>query len=145
MWRWYRPAAPGRCCEWWRDWPTGASWIGCSSAPDTPTGYGVTSLGILKTIGDICSLAGVAPATAWAVASGQAARAFGSDGNVIVPGAVADIVVMDTSLGSVCDTAVEAIGVGEFPGVAVVITDGVVRVRGSLCTLRSRRVADIEG
>ena len=113
---------------------------------DTPTGYGVTSLGILKTIGDICSLAGVAPATAWAVASGQAARAFGSDGNVIVPWEPWPIiVVMDTSLGSVCDTAVEAIGVGEFPGVAVVITDGVVRVRGSLCTLRSRRVADIEG
>ena len=111
---------------------------------DTPTGYGVTSLGILKTIGDVCSLAGVAPATAWAVASGQAARAFGSDGNVIAPGAVADIVVMDTSLGSVCETAVEAIAAGEFPGVAVVITDGVVRVRGSLCTLRSRRVADIE-
>ncbi len=112
---------------------------------DTPTGYGVTSLGVLKTIGDVCSLAGVAPETAWAVASGQAARAFGSDGNVIAPGTVADIVVMDTSLGSVCDTAVEAISAGEFPGVAVVITDGVVRVRGSLCTLRARRVAEIEG
>ena len=112
---------------------------------DTPTGYGVTSLGILKTIGDVCSLAGVAPETAWAVASGQAARAFGSDGNVIAPGAVADVVVMDTSLGSVCDTAVEAISAGEFPGVAVVITDGVVRVRGSRCTLRARRVAEIEG
>ena len=86
----------------------------------------------------------MAPETAWAVASGQGARAFGSDGNVVAVGAVADLVVMDTSLGSVCDTAVEAIAAGEFPGVAVVITDGVVRVRGSLCTLRSRRVAHIE-
>ena len=112
---------------------------------DTPTGYGVTSLGVLKTIGDICSLAGVAPETAWAVASGQGAKAFGSDGNVVAVGAVADLVVMDASLGSVCDTAVDAIAAGEFPGVAVVITDGEVRVNGSLCTLRARQVADITG
>ena len=111
---------------------------------DTPTGYGVTSLGILKTIGDICSLGGVEPEKAWAVASGQGAKAFGSDGNVIAAGAVADLVVMDASLGSVCDTATDAIAAGEFPGVAVVITDGVVRVRGSLCTLRARRVAGID-
>ncbi len=112
---------------------------------DTPTGYGVTSLGVLKTIGDVCSLTGVAPETAWAIASGQGAAAFGSDGNVVRQGAVADLVVMDASLGSVHDTALDAIAAGEFPGVAVVITDGAVRVRGSLCTLRSRRVADITG
>ena len=112
---------------------------------DTPTGYGVTSLGVLKTIGDICSLAGVAPETAWTVASGQGAAAFGSDGNVLRQGAVADLVVMDASLGSVHDTALDAIAAGEFPGVAVVITDGAVRVRGSLCTLRARRVAGITG
>ncbi|MCY4425305.1 MAG: amidohydrolase family protein [Acidimicrobiaceae bacterium] len=112
---------------------------------DTPTGYGVTSLGILKTIGDVCSLGGVAPETAWAIASGHAAAAFGSDGNVIRVGAVADLVVMDASLGSVWDTAVEGIAAGEFPGVAVVITDGAIRVRGSLCTLRARRVAGITG
>ena len=112
---------------------------------DTPTGYGVTSLGVLKTIGDICSLGGVAPETAWAIASGQGAAAFGSDGNVIKQGAVADLVVMDASLGSVCDTALNAMAAGEFPGVAVVITDGAVRVRGSLCTLRARRVAGIGG
>ena len=33
---------------------------------------------------------------------------------------------------------------GEFPGVAVVITDGEVRVNGSMCTLRARRIADIK-
>ena len=56
---------------------------------------------VLKTIGDICSLGGVEPGKAWAVASGQGAKAFGSDGNVIAAGAVADLVVMDASLGSV--------------------------------------------
>jgi len=110
---------------------------------DTPTGYGVTPLGILKTLGDVCSLGGVAPEVGWAVASGQGARAFGCDGNVIKIGAAADLVVMDASLGSVHETAVEAIGAGEFPGVALVLTDGAVRVNGSLCTLRSRRVAHI--
>ena len=111
---------------------------------DTPTGYGVASLGVLKTIGDVCSLAGVAPELGWAIASGQGARAFGVAGNVIEVGAPADLVVMDASLGSVCDTAVEAIAAGEFPGIAAVITDGRVRVEGSLCTLRSRRIAGIE-
>ena len=111
---------------------------------DTPTGYGVTSLGILKTIGDICSLGGVAPEAGWAIASGQGARAFGSKENVIALGARADLVVMDASLGSVHHTASEAIAAGEFPGVAVVITDGRVRINGSLCTLRSRRVAGLE-
>ncbi|MDH4277148.1 MAG: Enamidase [Acidimicrobiia bacterium] len=112
---------------------------------DTPTGYGVTSLGILKTIGDICSLADVAPETGWAIASGQGARAFGSDGNVIGVGREADLVVIDASLGSVEDSATEAIAAGEFPGVAATIIDGEVRVAGSLCTLRARRVVAISG
>jgi enamidase len=111
---------------------------------DTPTGYGVTSLGVLKTIGDICSLGGVAPETAWAIASGQGAAAFGSTGNRIAIGAEADLVVIDASLGSVEGSASEAIAAGEFPGVAVVITDGEVRVNGSLCTLRARRVAEVD-
>lgn len=110
---------------------------------DTPTGYGVTSLGILKTIGDICSLADIAPEIGWAIASGQGAAAFGSDGNVIEVGRAADLVVIDASLGSVMDTATEAIAAGEFPGVAAAIIDGVVRVNGSLCTLRARQIADI--
>lgn len=110
---------------------------------DTPTGYGVMALGILKTIGDICSMADVSPEVGWAIGSGQGARAFGSAENVIAVGAEADLVVMDASLGSVHDTATEAIAAGEFPGVAVVVTDGKVRVNGSLCTLRSRRIANI--
>ena len=111
---------------------------------DTPTGYGVTSLGILKTIGDICSLGGVAPAVGWAIASGQGARAFGVKGNEIAIGATADLVVIDVSLGSREETVSAALAEGEFPGVALVITDGQVRVNGSLCTLRAKRIAAIE-
>ncbi len=111
---------------------------------DTPTGYGVAPLGILKTIGDICSLADVSPERVWAVASGQGARAFGVEGNTVEIGAAADLVVIDASLGSCEENATAALAEGEFPGVAVVLTDGQVRVNGSLCTLRARRVADIE-
>ena len=111
---------------------------------DTPTGYGITSLGVLKTIADICSLSAVPPEVGWAVASGQGARAFGFEENVIATGAIADLVVMDASLGSVQGSAPEAIAAGELPGIAVVITDGRVRVDGSLCTLRARRIAAIE-
>ena len=111
---------------------------------DTPTGYGVVSLGIMKTIGDVCSLAGVAPEIAWALASGHAAQAFGIDGNKIEEGAAADIVVMDAALGSVQPAAPEALSTGEWPGVALVMCDGQVRVNGSQATTRSRRVPEIE-
>ena len=103
----------------------------------------MTSLGVAKTIGDICSLGGIDPDVGWAIASGQGAAAFGIDGNKIEEGAEADIVIMDASLGSREDNVSDALAEGEFPGVAVVITDGVVRVNGSLCTLRARRIAEI--
>lgn len=111
---------------------------------DTPTGYGITSLGIMKTIGDICSLGGVAPELGWAIASGQGARAFGVDGNQLAIGKDADIVIMDASLGSVESSASTALAAGEFPGVALVMTDGQIRIRGSLCTLRARGIVDVE-
>ena len=41
-------------------------------------------------------------------------------------------------------TAEDAIAAGEFPGVALVITDGEIRVKGSLSTLRSARVPKVE-
>lgn len=112
---------------------------------DTPTGYGVASLGILKTIGDICSMTSITPQQGWAIASGQGARAFGLESNMIALGLAADLVVIDASLGSIEASACEAIATGEWPGVAVVITDGEVRVTGSQCTLRARRIATIDG
>lgn len=111
---------------------------------DTPTGFGITSLGIIKTVADICSLGDIAPDLGWALASGQGARAFGVEGNTLAVGAAADLLVMDASLGSREDDARAAIAAGEWPGIAAVVTDGVVRIRGSLCTLRARRIADVE-
>ncbi len=49
-----------------------------------------------------------------------------------------DTAGMDASLGSVRDTATGTIAAREFPGVAVLVTDGVVGVQDSLCTLRAR-------
>ena len=60
-------------------------------------------------------------------------------------GPVLSGLVIDASLGSVEDSATEAIAAGEFPGVAPTIIDGEVRVAGSLCTLRARRVVAISG
>ena len=88
-------------------------------------------------------MTGLAPEVAWAIASGNAARAFNLEGHVIKEGAPADLVVIDAALGSPQRSAMDALASGEFPGVALVITDGEVRVNGSQCTLRSRRVAKI--
>lgn len=111
---------------------------------DTPTGFGVTSLGIIKTVADICSLADIAPDLGWALASGQGARAFGVQGNALAVGADADLLVMDASLGSREDDARAALAAGEWPGIAVVMTEGKLRITGSLCTLRARRIAEVE-
>jgi enamidase len=99
---------------------------------DTPTGTGVMPLGVLKTLAELCSLGGLDGETAWALASGNNARAFGIPGGRIAVGEVADLVVMDAPWGSVAETACAALALGDVPGISAVVIAGKIR------TLRSR-------
>ena len=99
---------------------------------DTPTGTGVMPLGVVKTLAELCSLGGLDGATAWALATGNNARAFGIPGGRLAAGEVADLVVMDAPWGSVAESACDALALGDVPGVSAVVIDGKVRV------LRSR-------
>jgi enamidase len=99
---------------------------------DTPTGTGVMPLGVVKTLAELCSLGGLDGATAWALATGNNARAFGIPGGRLAAGEVADLVVMDAPWGSVAESACDALARGDVPGVSAVVIDGKVRV------LRSR-------
>ena len=99
---------------------------------DTPTGTGVMPLGVVKTLAELCSLGGLDGATAWALATGNNARAFGIPGGRLAAGEVADLVVMDAPWGSVAKSACDALALGDVPGVSAVVIDGKVRV------LRSR-------
>ena len=88
-------------------------------------------LGILRNICQIASMSEVPAAVAVAMATGNTARVYGLNTGVIAPGKEADLVIMDTPMGSVGKTALEAIEAGDLPGVALVLVDGVVKVNKS--------------
>ncbi|MBP2666091.1 MAG: ena [Firmicutes bacterium] len=98
---------------------------------DAPSGTGVIPLGILRNICQIASMSEVPAAVAVAMATGNTARVYGLNTGVIAPGKEADIVIMDTPMGSVGKNALEAIEAGDIPGVALVLVDGVVKVNKS--------------
>ncbi len=111
---------------------------------DTPTGTGTMPLGIIKTVAELSSLAGVEPATAWAWASGNTARLHGLDGGRIEPGRAADVVVCDAPWGSVARDATGALARGDIPGISAVLIDGQIRALRSRNTPLAMRMATVE-
>lgn len=99
---------------------------------DTPTGTGVMPLGVLKTMAELSSLAGVDPAVAWAWASGATAAVYDLDCGVVATGRAADLVVADAPRGGLAQDALGALARGDIPGISAVLIDGEVRA------LRSR-------
>lgn len=98
---------------------------------DAPSGTGVIPLGILRNICQLASMSGIPAAQAIAMATGNTARVYGLNTGMIAQGKEADIVIMDTPMGSVGKNALEAIEAGDLPGVALVLVDGVVKVSKS--------------
>jgi enamidase len=94
---------------------------------DGPAGEGVAPLGILRIITLIVSVGGVKPASAIAMATGNTARVYNLNRGLIKEGFEADLVVMDSPVGSAGRDALEAIEYGDIPGIAAVIIDGNVR------------------
>jgi enamidase len=108
---------------------------------DTPTGTGVMPLGVLKTVAEISSLAGLAPERTWALATSNNARVWDLDSGRIRPGAAADLIVMDAPWGSTAGDALGALGVGDIPGISAVVTAGKIRALTSRNTPRAARLA----
>lgn len=98
---------------------------------DAPSGTGVVPLGILRNICQVASMSDIPAAEAVAMATGNTARVYGLNTGVIAPGKEADLVIMDTPMGSVGKDALAAITAGDLPGVALVLVDGVVKVNKS--------------
>lgn len=98
---------------------------------DAPSGTGVVPLGILRNVCQLASMSGIPAEIALAMASGNTAKVYGLNTGVIAPGKEADIVIMDTPMGSVGKNALEAIEAGDLPGVALVLVDGAVKVNKS--------------
>lgn len=115
-----------------------------SIGSDTPTGTGVMPLGVLKTVAEISSLAGICPEIAWCFASGNNADVFGLDVGRLIAGQPADLVVMDAPWGAAASDALGALADGDIPGISAVVIGGEVRVLRSRNTPVATRLASIE-
>jgi enamidase len=94
---------------------------------DSPAGSGVQPLGMLRTVSWIASLGGVDAAQAIAAATGNVAALHDLNTGRVSVGREADLLVMDTPLGSQAGDALGALAIGDTPAVATAIIDGMPR------------------
>lgn len=100
-------------------------------ASDTPTGTGVIPLAMLRTMAELVSLGDMTPDLALAAATSNVATAYRLDAGRLAVGRPADLVVLDAPVGSAARSWREALRIGDLPAVAVVLTDGVIRLSRS--------------
>ncbi|MGD2099157.1 MAG: amidohydrolase family protein [Desulfobacterales bacterium] len=98
---------------------------------DAPSGTGVIPLGVLRVICHLASLTAIRPEQAICMATGNTARVHKLPRGVISEGNEADLVIMDTPMGSVGADALAAIKAGDVPAVAMVLVDGEIVVAKS--------------
>lgn len=110
---------------------------------DTPTGTGTMPLGVIKTIAELSSLAGVDPWTAWAWATGTVSTIYGLEAGVIAPSRPADLVVLDAPWGSLASDAHGALARGDIPGISAVLVDGEIHALVSRNTPAAARRASV--
>lgn len=111
---------------------------------DTPSGSGVYPLGILKTIAGIAALNNVDPEIVVAWATGNSAHVYRLNSGMLKPGYEADVVIMDAPIGSAGSDALGAFAVGDHPGIASVIIDGILQVMKSRNTPPARRLGGMK-
>jgi enamidase len=110
---------------------------------DSPTGSGSITLGIMRMLNFLSSLTPIRPEQVVCLATGNAARVFGLNRGEILVGKEADLVILDTPIGSVGENALSAIEIGDVPGVSMVIVDGEIKVQKSQNTAPAKRQATI--
>ena len=124
---------------------------------DTPSGTGVVPIGLLRVVTEMAALGGVDPAVMICAATGSTANRYGlvpRSGDSALPertgspdalapgsplgriaeGGVADLVILDTPLGSETPDALEAMRSGNVPAVAAVFVDGELEISRSSVT-----------
>jgi len=91
---------------------------------DSPSGTGIVTLGILRSIAYIASMTGVPAEKAICMATGNTARTYGLNVGIIEEGREADLVLMDAPMGSIGENCLKALEAGDLPGISTVIIDG---------------------
>ncbi|MCL4136869.1 UNVERIFIED_CONTAM: hypothetical protein GTU68_033636 [Idotea baltica] len=110
---------------------------------DCPAGSGVQPLGILRVIGHVAALGGVAPELAVAAATGNGAELHRLNRGRVAAGMEADLLVIDTPMGSQAGDALGAFAIGDTPAVAVAMIDGEIKFTKSRNTPPPTRTISI--
>ncbi|NLC40500.1 MAG: amidohydrolase family protein, partial [Clostridiaceae bacterium] len=110
---------------------------------DAPSGTGLIPLGILRNICFAASMSKINPAVAICMATGNTAKTYGLNTGILAQGKEADLLIMDAPMGSVADTAFDALAAGDLPGITYVIIDGEVKVKKSRNTPPAQKATKI--
>ena len=110
---------------------------------DGPAGSGVQPLGILRMIAMLSSLGDVAAEIAFCFATGNTARVRELDCGLIEEGRAADFVFLDRPQHSAGKDVLEAVRLGDMPGVGMVVIDGNVACGRSRNTPPAERVPEL--
>jgi enamidase len=98
---------------------------------DAPSGTGVVPLGVLRVMSFLAGMTPIRPEQAVCMATGNTARLYKLNRGILSPGREADIVILDTPMGSVGKDALGALAAGDVPAVSMVLVDGKIVVNGS--------------
>lgn len=112
---------------------------------DAPAGSGVQPLGILRMIAFLSSLGGVPPEVAFCMATGNTARVRKLDAGFIAVGMPADLVFLDKPQHSAGAHLLDAVQLGDIPGIGMVVIDGIIRTGRSRNTPPSHTAPVIVG
>jgi len=110
---------------------------------DAPAGSGVQPNGMLRMVTLLASFGGLPAEQAICCATGNITRRRGIDQGMLEAGRPADIVFMDRPDGSSGKNVLEAMAMGNIPGIAAVMIDGKMRTGRSRSTPPSARVPRI--
>jgi enamidase len=91
---------------------------------DTPSGTGVLPRAMLRNLNLLCSVGGLTPEEAIAIATGNTADAHGLEQGRLEEGRPADVVLMGRIKASVAEDGLDALRIGDLPGVSMVFVDG---------------------
>ena len=110
---------------------------------DMPSGTGVVPLGMLRTISAVTTFSDIRAEEAVAMATGNTAVVYELNRGRIAAGYEADLLLVDAPVGSVADSALEALAIGDLPGIAAVFIDGERKVGVSRNTPPPKRKVNI--
>ena len=106
---------------------------------DMPSGTGVVPLGMLRTISAVTTFSDIRPEQAVAMATGNTAAVYELNRGIIAEGYEADFLLVDAPVGSVAETALDALAAGDLPGIGAVFIDGEMKAGVSRNTPPPRR------